>query len=168
LSKYYPHKNFEILFNLADKLIENNIKVHLTLDKNIKSEAKIIKRIDENSLNNVLINIGYVSSSNLCEVYQQNDGLFLPTLLESFSTNYIEAFKFGIPIFTSNLDFAKEVCEDAAFYFNPYDASDIINTIMQAFKNPIYIQDKVLKGKNILKQKYSKQINIFDKIFYSI
>jgi glycosyltransferase involved in cell wall biosynthesis len=168
LSKYYPHKNFEILFKIADKLSENNIIINLTLDEKIESEKKIINKIKNLGYENVLNNIGYVSHDMLSNVYKQNDGLFLPTLLESFSTNYIEAFNFRIPIFTSNLDFAIEVCEDSAFYFDPFDGDNIISCIINAFDDKNLIRDKVNRGSFLLKEKYCDTSGVYDRIFNSI
>jgi hypothetical protein len=50
--------------------------------------------------------------SDVPKWYKATQALLLPTLLESFSGTYIEAMHFERPIFTSNLDFAKEVCEN--------------------------------------------------------
>lgn len=168
LSKYYPHKNFEILFKIANKLKENNIIINLTLDENIESEKIIINKIKNLGYENVLKNIGYVSQDMLSKVYRQNDGLFLPTLLESFSTNYIEAFNFRIPIFTSNLDFAIEVCEDSAFYFDPFDGENIISCITNAFNDRNLINDKVNRGSLLFKEKYCNTSEVYDRIYKSI
>jgi glycosyltransferase involved in cell wall biosynthesis len=168
LSKYYPHKNFEILFKIAYKLEENNIIINLTLDEKIESEKKIINKIKNLGYDNVLKNIGYVSQDMLSKVYRQNDGLFLPTLLESFSTNYIEAFNFRIPIFTSNLDFAIEVCEDSAFYFDPFDGEDIISCITNAFNDRNLINYKVNRGSLLFKEKYCDTSEVYDRIYKSI
>ena len=77
--------------------------------------------------------------------------MFLPTLLETFSASYPEAMKMERPILTSNLDFAIDICGDAALYFNPLDSYDIANKIKTLITDPILYQDLVEKGKNRLK-----------------
>jgi glycosyltransferase involved in cell wall biosynthesis len=42
---------------------------------------------------------------------------------------YYEAMAFKKPIFTSNLDFARDGCGNSAIYFDPFDAEDIVNKI---------------------------------------
>jgi hypothetical protein len=167
LSKYYVHKNFEILFKLSDKLRKENIKIFITLDKSIKQDNKFLNLVLNKKIDDVIVNIGFIKQDELPKVYNQVDGLFLPTLLESFSTTYLESFYFKKPIFTSNRDFAIEICEDAAFYFNPLDENDIINTITNAFNNPDLIDNKINLGLNKLSN-FEIQNNIFDKIFTSI
>ena len=66
---------------------------------------------------------------NCPKLYNQADAMFLPTLLETFSASYPEAMKMERPILTSDLDFAKDICGDAALYFNPLDSYDIANKI---------------------------------------
>ncbi len=70
----------------------------------------------------------------MAEYYLACNALLLPTLLESFSGTYLEAMHFGRPILTSNLDFARDVCDDAALYFDPWD--------------PVAIKDAILKLKD--------------------
>jgi glycosyltransferase involved in cell wall biosynthesis len=62
--------------------------------------------------------------------------MFLPTLLECFSASYAEAMKMGLPILTSDLKFAREVCGDAAVYFDPVNAGDIAEKILELYDNP--------------------------------
>ena len=62
-------------------------------------------------------------------LYAAADLLLLPTLLESFSGTYIEAMHHGVPICTSDRDFARVVCGDDAVYFDPTSAEHIHETI---------------------------------------
>ena len=58
---------------------------------------------------------------------------FLPSLLESFSGTYVEAMFHGKTILTSDFDFARDVCAQAAFYFDPLDPNSILSSIIRAF-----------------------------------
>ena len=135
LSKYYPHKNFEILDNVCQIIVENNLPITITLTlDNINSNEKKILDILKN-YKSVINNIGHVNYTDLASVYSNHHGIFLPTLLESFSGNYIEALYFEKLIFTSDRDFAKEVCDDCAFYFDPYSEHSIIKEFEVVLKN---------------------------------
>ena len=68
-------------------------------------------------------------------LYKQVDGMIMPTLLESFSATYIDSMALGVPIFTSDRDFARDVCGDAAWYFDPLNAESIFEVISNAFQS---------------------------------
>ena len=64
-------------------------------------------------------------------LYQQTDALFLPSLLECFSANYVEAMAMSRPIITTRLGFAQTICGDAALYFNPLDSESALDQILR-------------------------------------
>ena len=101
-------------------------------------------------LDEYIKNLGEISPFNLHILYNQVDAVILPTLLESFSSVYVDALKFRKPIFTSNREFAKEICGNAAFYFNPFSAQDIYNTLETAFKNRTTMAEKLNEGEKII------------------
>ncbi|PZF74196.1 glycosyltransferase [Taibaiella soli] len=153
LSKYYAHKNFEILLPLAKEIKQQkqNITITLTLDANeSKDTAAFLETIQKEQLADVVKNRGHVPLAEIEQTFHYYDGLLFPTLLESFSGTYLEAMKSGKPIFTSRFDFATHLCKDAAFYFNPLDARSILRTITDAFAQPEAIIAKVGKGHEIL------------------
>ncbi len=149
LSRYYEHKNLEILIDLAQIIKENNSDfiIIVTIERGQGVRAgKMIDDITQLGLEDIIINIGEVKQENIKELYEKSDALILPTLLESYSTTYSDAMFYGKPIFTSDLDFAREACGDTAYYFNPLDANNIFSTIIRAFRNPNEMQTKILKG----------------------
>ena len=79
------------------------------------------------------------------------DAIILPSLIESYSLIFIEAMFFHKPIFTSDLDFAREVCKNAAFYFNPFNAENIFNVISSAFNKHDEMQKRIKYGTDIIK-----------------
>ena len=44
---------------------------------------------------------------------------------------------FGCPILTSDLDFAREICGDAAIYFNPWSVDALYEAIIRLKSNPV-------------------------------
>ena len=141
LSNYYSHKNLEVLIDLAELIRSKSldIKIILTIDSaQGKGARRLIESIVDRKLDEVIINVGSVPMSLVPSLYQQVDALLLPTLLESFSGTYVEAMFHGIPIFTSEFDFAIDVCQDAAFYFDPLNSHDILS-IFRIFKGWRYL-----------------------------
>lgn len=160
LSVYYPHKNFEILLPLAKKIKDQGLdyKIIITIEESQHRKVKgFLNTITTKGLQDIIINIGPVKMQNIPSLYQQCDALLLPTLLESFSGTYVEAMFHRIPIFTSNLDFAIDVCQDAAFYFDPSDHNSILHCLNEAFSTNGLIESKVITGQNLLKSLLSWQ-----------
>ena len=130
LSKYYVHKNFEILSEISSILEErkmNNIEFWVTIDDGN------YKRLFAN--NHYVVNKGYTKPQDCPSLYYDVDAMILPTLAECFSASYPEAMVMGKPILTSDLPFARTVCKDAALYFDPLDAKDIVDKILSLLEN---------------------------------
>ena len=118
LTHYYPHKNLEILIPLSVEIKKRGLKFKIitTVDASQHSGAgKFINDIDKYNLENVVYNIGKVDMNHVPYLYQQCDALLMPTLLESYGLPYIEAMQNRKSIFTSDYDFARDVCKSAAF-----------------------------------------------------
>lgn len=139
VTRYYPHKNLEAIVELfrnhRDEL--SDCAVFLTISKEHGVGAKkLIDSIHHNGLQDHIINVGPLRQEDLCAWFHYSDALLMPTLLESFSGTYIEAMHFETPILTSNLDFAHEICQNAAIYFNPWDTASIRDAIIKLRDNP--------------------------------
>lgn len=132
LTRYYAHKNLESLVDLygAYRSELDGVIVILTLAAEEQPGARrLLQRIEHLGLTEQLVKVGPLAQEELGGYYQQCDGIILPTLLETFSMTYVEAMQFGKPILTSDRDFAREVCGDAALYFDPTDPASILETI---------------------------------------
>ena len=140
---YYRHKNLEILNKVIPLLQEKKINVKFVLT--LKDED--FKRVFNEDVQSSIINIGPIPITECPQLYNECDAVFLPTLLECFSANYPEAMKMGKPILTSNLSFAKDICKDAALYFNPLDENEVSNMIA------LFLRDKELQNNLIEKGK---------------
>ena len=90
--------------------------------------------------------LGPVSIDQCPFLYEQCDAMFLPTLLECFSASYTEAMKMRKPILTSNLDFAKALCGDAAKYFDPVSEESVGESIYELAMDKELVEDLVSKG----------------------
>lgn len=148
ISAYYPHKNLEII-NKIVKIIEqdgntSSIKFILTIDN-----VSFNKHFKKSSL---IKNIGSVHGYDLLNLYSKTSALFLPSLLEIFPGNYLEAMKIRVPIITSNLDYAKNICDEAALYFNPLDEFSALNCIYKLINDDSIYQELQNKGDIQLKK----------------
>jgi glycosyltransferase involved in cell wall biosynthesis len=146
LSRYYPHKNLEVLLPLAERIRERGLpyRVLLTVAPDEHpAAAALLGALRAARLEDVVHNLGPVPMTRIPALYQACDGLLLPTLMESFSGTYIEAMHYGRPVFTSDRDFAHDVCGDDAFFFDPHSPDDILRTLEKAFADPEALRARV-------------------------
>jgi len=133
LSSYYPHKNLEVINDVVLKILDSHVtdfRFVLTIPDQI-FESKFSEKAK-----NYIHNVGPIPIEECPSLYKEVDFMFLPTFLECFSASYAEAMVMGKPILTSDLGFAHTVCEDAAVYFDPLDADDIAQKILDlSFNN---------------------------------
>lgn len=165
ISENYPHKNLKIIIPT----------IKLLLNKYPSLKFRFVLTISEDALGNIdatsrqhIIFLGRVSIDQCPFLYEQCDVMFLPTLLECFSASYTEAMKMGRIILTSNLEFAKSICDDAALYVDPLSPENIADAIFQLQSNLKLYNDLTAKGKKRLgffdnyQERANKLINILE------
>jgi glycosyltransferase involved in cell wall biosynthesis len=147
-TRYYAHKNLEVIPRLFDRYRDHmkDITVILTLSADQhRRAARLLRQIKRVSSDINLLAVGNLNRDELYSFYRYSDALFLPTFLESFSLTYLEAMRLERPIITSNMDFAHNICGDAAVYVDPYDTSSVLEGIM-AVKNSADLREKLTKA----------------------
>ena len=167
VSSWNTHKNFPIMVDICRHL-ENehpdfNFRFVLTIPE---TRATFIP--DEYRSHFVLL--GPVDVSECPYLYQQADIMLLPSLLECFSATYPEAMRMEVPIITTDLEFAKGLCGDAACYYSAVDGKAAAEAIYHVATDKAYAQQLVESGKIQLKQydnyeqRTAKLIDILEKI----
>ena len=153
LSKFYAHKNFEVLLDLYSNYGEElkDTRCIITIAPNQHTNAvKFLKEVHRRKLEDKIVNVGPLKEDELSGYFCNCGALLFPTLLESFSGTYLEAMHFGLPILTSDLDFAHYICGEAALYFSPWEPADITEKITLLKNNSFMRQDLADKGKKRL------------------
>lgn len=150
----YPHKNLKIIPEVALRLIEigiNDFEFRLTLDRKSSAWQNIKDRAEKLFLTEKILNIGPFKVSEALKIYEQARVVFLPTLLETFSATYIEAMVSARPIVTSDRDFAKDICGDAAFYVDPKDATSCAEKLALCLQAGERVDSAVSRGNERVK-----------------
>ncbi len=133
LTRYYPHKNLEGLVRTFDRFRADlaGVVAILTLRNNEHPRCPALMRsIRRLGLEDRILNVGPLPFEQVAAFYRHCDALCMPTFMETFGLPYVEAMALGLPILTSDLDFAREVCGDAALYFDPWSAKSIRDAIL--------------------------------------
>jgi glycosyltransferase involved in cell wall biosynthesis len=154
LSRYYPHKNLEILLPLAKeiKLMSLDFKLVITINSIEHKMAKVfLSKVTDLELDDVILNIGPVDMDLTPALYQKCDALLMPTLLETYCLPYIEAMKHRRVILTSDMDFSRDVCGESAVYFDPLNHLSILESIQAVFSSTKLRKQTVDAGTERLK-----------------
>jgi glycosyltransferase involved in cell wall biosynthesis len=149
MANYAPHKNIELVLPVARllKASGRSVTIVTTLAGSAGVERRLLRAIELEGLHDFVINVGAVDPSRVSALYRQCDALFFPTLLESFGLPFYEAMYLERTIITSDLDFARDACGDAAFYFDPFDPNSALEAILEAFEDDHRRADKIRRGK---------------------
>ncbi len=135
-----PIKNFEILPHVVAALSETGldaVEVRATLsDDQPYMEPYLREEKAVGATRIPITKIGLVPHAKLGDLYRRSAVVFLPSLLEAFSATYIEAMHFGVPLVTSDLDFAHDICGDAALYADPLDPAACADALHRALTDP--------------------------------
>ena len=142
LSSYYPHKNLEILNDIIAELRRRKIDdVEFTMTLPDEDFERAIAEANRAWIQN----LGPQQPEECPKLYRDADAVFLPTLLECFSANYVEAMAMRRPMVTTNLGFARTVCRDAALYFEPMDSADALKKILE-LRNDDRLQHELVEA----------------------
>ena len=149
VSAYYEHKNFEIIAKLIPLLEEKNIECTFLITL---PESTFKKLFEQFNGSNYISNLGPINPQETYKIYAEADALFMPSLLETFSANYPEAMKMELPIICSDFDFSRDICGDAALYFDAQNPLDIAEKIIELIANKELQQQLVAAGKKRLEK----------------
>lgn len=87
--------------------------------------------------------LGRVSDEELVRLYNQAACFVFPSLYEGFGLPPLEAMACGCSVLVSDIPVEREVCGDAALYFNPLDPHNILHTITQYLNDADVIKEKM-------------------------
>lgn len=171
-ASYYPHKNLEIIPETAAALLKRTnqpFEFVFTLPPEGRPWANIRARAGAAGVERCLRTVGAIPHGEIARLYQTASAVFLPTLLESSTAVYPESFMAGIPLCTSDLDFARELCGDAALYFDPCSPEAAAKVLLDLMRNAQLRDDLPRKGRSILadryptpEQKWREQLNCIE------
>jgi len=86
---------------------------------------KLQRMIEDEGLQERVQFLGEVPYVQLPNLYRHADLFVLPSLAETFGHPLVEAMASGIPVVTTDLPVAREICQDAAWYFQPRNAPEL-------------------------------------------
>lgn len=130
VTRAYPHKNLGFLAPLRRELRALGIDAHFVLTLTDQEFSGLSPE-----LRAACVNVGPVPVRKVADILIQADAAIFPSLLESFSAAPLEAMATNGLLFASDRPFVRDVCADAAVYFDPLDAHSAARVIASTLKD---------------------------------
>jgi glycosyltransferase involved in cell wall biosynthesis len=128
----WKHKNHVRLLKSFKLFLEEFPDVILVLTGAMVRDNPIISReIKRLGITDSVVRLGFVSPSDLANLYRNAAGVIIPTLFESASFPVWEAFQFGAPVAASNVTSIASQVGRGALLFDPYSESEIYQSLKQ-------------------------------------
>lgn len=142
VSSYARHKDFEALIEALSLLRSRGIPARLmtTLSREITGEGTaydaLVTRIGALGLNESVASAGYLPYGQLHHLYDEADLFAFPSISESFGHPMVEALASGLPVVAADTAVNREICGDAAMFFEPSSPMSIMRMIGMLYAEP--------------------------------
>jgi len=145
VSHYNYYRNFETLFRaipiLKTALQGKKLRLFLTcrLDSSqnpgaYRAEAAS-KLISDLRANGDVVELGAIPYRSLHRLYRACHIYVTPAYAESFAHPLVEAMSSGLPVVASDLPVHREICGDAAVYFQRFSPEELADCVLQIHGN---------------------------------
>lgn len=154
-------KNSYRVIKALDHIIDRNLlqnKKILVLGAKKGSKVTQVKHPEK------FIFLDYVEPETLQCAFKNAYCFLYPSLQEGFGTPPLEAMQYGTPVLAAPNTAISEVCENGAYYFNPYSVMEIENRILHLLSDKNFYELRSRKGIERSKEIAQKQEADFEKL----
>jgi glycosyltransferase involved in cell wall biosynthesis len=172
-SAAYPHKCIDIIVPTAAELVRRMPQLDFEFVVTLPPDEPLWHKIESESrrlgVASRIANRGPIAVADGPALYRDCHVCFMPTVLECFTATYPEAMAMGLPIVTSDLDFAHAICRDSAVYFRPRDAVHAAEQLQRLLSSSALWTTLVDHGKQVLdglpkpRRKYEGYVELLQK-----
>lgn len=153
----YPHKNLSRMVEaiiLLNKRNDQTIKLKIVSSRN-EFTQKLEKLVIALKASKFVELLGYVEDTKLDLLYKNSLAFVYPSISEGFGLQGLEAMRNETLLCASDIQIFREIYEDNATYFNPFDFTSIENAMEKVIEtNENERNAKIKKAKEFVK-KYS-------------
>ena len=119
-AQFWKHKNHLRVIMAFKKIKKNDKEIKLVLTGSKSREfKKIKKKVFDLNLENDVIFKGPIDQIEMSTYFSNAKLIIVPTLYESISIPVFEAFKYQVPVCSSDIYAIKDQVGDAGIFFNP-------------------------------------------------
>ncbi|MCD6074056.1 MAG: hypothetical protein K0Q70_939 [Rhodospirillales bacterium] len=141
VSVYYPHKVPSLICQAVDSLNATGLASHGRITMSL-NELKDMSGstfdqilIDDASARGV-ITLGRHAYQALPDLYNSHDVFVFPSVSETFGHPMAEAMSSGLPLAVADTPVNREICGDAALYFEPFSVTGLVAAIRALHADP--------------------------------
>lgn len=136
VSVYYPHKDPCTLADATLLLNESGTSVatRITMEAHDFEAWDTAKRELEHLSDpkfSAYLKMGRIDHEELSNALADYDAFVFPSMAETFGFPMVEAMQAGIPLIVSDIPVHREICGDAALYFNLADSDDLAARVLE-------------------------------------
>ncbi len=142
VGSHAKRKNIELAIQGFCELNNPDIVFVIVGAPNAKVFASNLSSSSEN-----IIFTGRLEDAEIIGLYRHANGLLFPSLYEGFGIPPLEAMVYGCPVIASDIPPVREVCGDAALYFNASSVKDCTSALKGFLDHPERRQGMVERGK---------------------
>ncbi|CAM2007875.1 glycosyltransferase family 4 protein [Acanthopleuribacter pedis] len=156
-SSFYPHKNLGLIPPTAAKLrdqLDRPFEFCFTLPEQSPGWQDLAAKAEALGVAQYLTTRGALPHGEIARLYRESHVVFLPTLLECSTAVYPETFCAGIPLVTSDRDFARELCGGGARFIDPHSPDSAAEALAEVLSNPKVADQLVGNARQILPLHY--------------
>ncbi|ELY6347036.1 glycosyltransferase [Cronobacter muytjensii] len=159
---YYKHKDLERIPEVAAllrKKFHSKFKFVFTIESEVDYN-RIIKLAQKYEVENCMENIGAYAHSKALEIYLRYDVVLQPSVLEVFSTTYIEAISTLKPLVVPNFEFARSICGSYANYYDCNNIYSYVDALCNALQD-INLETRYNKAVQIARRYGSQEQRVY-------
>jgi glycosyltransferase involved in cell wall biosynthesis len=146
VSHYNYYRNFETLIRALPLLRHlsggRSVKLLLTCKflagenpgpYHPQAAEKLVRGL---GVSDMVIELGTIPYHNLHQLYRRSDVYVTPAYTETFAHPLVEAMASGLPVVASDLAVHREICGDAAIYFERFSSEALARCVAQVAGSP--------------------------------
>jgi glycosyltransferase involved in cell wall biosynthesis len=137
-----PTKNHARAIEAFQHLNRSDIKLVIVGS----AKATIFRSEAKGSTENIIM-AGRLSDEEIVSLYRHAVALLFPSLYEGFGIPPLEAMTQGCPVIASHIPPIKEVCGEAALYFNPMNPLEMAEKMREMLNNSAQREALIQQGR---------------------
>jgi glycosyltransferase involved in cell wall biosynthesis len=159
LGSFYPHKNTRRLVEAFSSLKDRELfgGQLVLIGKESPFSEMLRNFVEDRGISDVIFPgflhpKGYLPDDEVEAIMSKAFLYAQPALKEGFGIPPVEAMALGVPVAVSDIPCLKEMCLEAATYFNPESVEDMANTIAKVLTDNSMRRELVGKGYENIKR----------------
>jgi glycosyltransferase involved in cell wall biosynthesis len=158
VSHYNYYRNFETLIRalprLRDRLAPRKARLLLTCELRAEANPGFYQAdsaaalVESLGVRENVIELGTIPYAQLHQVYRSCDVYVTPAYAESFAHPLVEAMCTGLPVIASDIKVHREICADAALYFERFTwerAADLVMRVARSDGARLHLSDSATR-----------------------